>query len=138
MLSLKKYLFTQYRKVNSWDKWNCQEWFKRAQNETGTFWKVLFRLNVKLLTLTATGEKWILNLLGPCDSTGKESARNLGSVSGLGRSPREGKGYPLQCSGLENSKDYSPWGRKESDTTERLCFTLDQIYKKENKLGITE
>ena len=33
----------------------------------------------------------------------------------LGRSPGEGKGYPLQYSGLENSMDYSPWGRKESD-----------------------
>ena len=32
----------------------------------------------------------------------------------------EGKGYPLQHSGLENSMDHSPWGRKESDTTERL------------------
>ena len=35
-------------------------------------------------------------------------------------SPGEGKGYPLQYSGLENSIDYSPWGRKESDTNERL------------------
>ena len=41
----------------------------------------------------------------PCDSAGKESTCNvgdLGSVSGLGRSPGEGKGYPLQYSGLEN------------------------------------
>ena len=40
---------------------------------------------------------------------GKESACNagdLGSVPGLGRSPGEGKGYPLQCCGLENSVDY--------------------------------
>ena len=29
-------------------------------------------------------------------------------------------GYPLQYSGLENSMDYSPWGHKESDTTERV------------------
>ena len=36
---------------------------------------------------------------------------------GLGRYPAEGKGYPLQYSGLENSMDYSPWGRKESDMT---------------------
>ena len=44
----------------------------------------------------------------PCGSDGKESAcdaGNQGSVPGLGRSPREGKGYPLQYSGLENSKD---------------------------------
>ena len=37
---------------------------------------------------------------------GKESACNagdLGSVPGLGRSPGEGKSYPLQYSGLENA-----------------------------------
>ena len=48
----------------------------------------------------------------PCGSAGKESACNegdLGLIQGLGRSPREGKGYPLQYSGLEKSKDwYSP------------------------------
>ena len=58
----------------------------------------------------------------PCGSAGKESACNagdLGLIPGLGRSPGEGKGNPLQYSGLENSMD-SPWGRKESDTTERL------------------
>ena len=44
----------------------------------------------------------------PCGSVGKESAHNagdLGSIPGLGRSPGEGKGYPLQYSGLENSID---------------------------------
>ena len=44
----------------------------------------------------------------PCDSAGKESACNagdLGSIPGLGRYPGEGKGYPLQYSGLENSMD---------------------------------
>ena len=30
---------------------------------------------------------------------------DLGSIPGLGGSPGEGKGYPLQCSGLENSMD---------------------------------
>ena len=42
----------------------------------------------------------------PCDLAGKESAcnvRDLGSVPGLGRSPGEVNGYPLQYSGLENS-----------------------------------
>ena len=34
------------------------------------------------------------------------------------------KGYPLQYFGLENSMDYSPRGRKESDTTERLSLSL--------------
>ena len=44
----------------------------------------------------------------PCGSAGKESVCNaggLGSISGLGRSPGERKGYPLQYSGLENSID---------------------------------
>ena len=42
-----------------------------------------------------------------------------GSIPGSGRSPGEGNGNPLQCSGLENPTD-SPWGHEESDTTERL------------------
>ena len=33
------------------------------------------------------------------------NAGDLGSIPGLGRSPGEGKGYPLQYSGLENSMD---------------------------------
>ena len=59
----------------------------------------------------------------PGGSAGKESSCNAGDLCsnpGLGRSPGEGQGYPLQYSGLENSTDYRPWGRKESDTTERL------------------
>ena len=39
----------------------------------------------------------------PCGSAGKESACNVpGSIPRLGRSPGEGKGYPLQYSGLQN------------------------------------
>ena len=44
----------------------------------------------------------------PCGSAGKESTCNAGdlcSIPGLGRSPGEGKGYPHQYSGLENSMD---------------------------------
>ena len=44
----------------------------------------------------------------PGGSAGKESACNagdLGLIPGLGRSPAEGKGYPLQYCGLENSMD---------------------------------
>ena len=42
----------------------------------------------------------------PCSSCGKESACNAGDtgvIPGWGRSPGEGKGYPLLYSGLENS-----------------------------------
>ena len=44
----------------------------------------------------------------PCGPAGKKSAchtGDLGSIPGLGRSPGEGKGYPLQYSGLKNSMD---------------------------------
>ena len=44
----------------------------------------------------------------PCGLAGKESACKVGdldSIPGLGRSPGEGKGYPLQYSGPENSMD---------------------------------
>ena len=77
----------------------------------------------------------------PGGSDGKESAGNagyLGSILGLGRSPGGGHGNPLQYFCLENPHgqgslvSYSPWGRKELDTTERLstaqhkefCFYL--------------
>ena len=49
----------------------------------------------------------------PGGSAGKESASNagdLGSIPGLGRSPGEVKGYPLQYSGLENSMDCTVHG----------------------------
>ena len=52
------------------------------------------------------------------------SAGDLGLIPGLGKSPGEGYGNPLQYSLLENPHGqrslagYSPWGRKESDTTD--------------------
>ena len=63
-------------------------------------------------------------------SDGKESSCNvedLGLIPGLGRSPRDGNGNPLQYSGLENSMDRGvwratihgvAWGHKELETTE--------------------
>ena len=48
----------------------------------------------------------MINMGFPDSSVGKESTCNAGDpglIPGLGRSPGEGKGYPLQYSGLENS-----------------------------------
>ena len=48
----------------------------------------------------------------PGGSDDKESTCNagdLGSVPGLGRSPREGNGYPLLYSGMENSMHRGAW-----------------------------
>ena len=63
----------------------------------------------------------------PGGSDSKESTCNagdLGSIPGLEKSPVGGNGNPLQYSCLENPMHqrilvgYSPWGHKESDTTE--------------------
>ena len=67
----------------------------------------------------------------PGGSAGKESTCNegdLGLIPELGRSPGEGKGYPLQCSGLEDSMKYNIWSRKESGTTERLSCSAFNIW----------
>ena len=45
---------------------------------------------------------------------------DLGSIPRLGRSPGEGKGYPLQYYGLENSMDYIDHGVAKSQT--RLSY----------------
>ena len=75
----------------------------------------------------------------PCGSAGKESACNgadLGSIPGLARSPGEGKGYPLQYYGMENSMDYTVHGVAKSQTwlsyfhfhfTFHLVFNLEQL-----------
>ena len=55
----------------------------------------------------------------PGSSAGKESTCNvgdLGLILGLGRSPGEGKDYPLQYSGLESSRDYIVHGVTKSQT----------------------
>ena len=55
----------------------------------------------------------------PCCSDGKKSTCNvgdLGSIPGLWRSSGEGKGYPLQYSGLENSMDCIVHGVAKSQT----------------------
>ena len=63
----------------------------------------------------------------PGGSGGKQSACNvgdLGLIPELGRSPEEGNSNALQYSCLQSPHGqrslmgYSPWGRKESDTTE--------------------
>ena len=77
----------------------------------------------------------------PCGSSGKEFACNaggLGLIPGLGRSPGEGKGYPLQYSGLEKSLGSVVHGVTESDTTERLshsCASFKEASKMTSGTG---
>ena len=67
---------------------------------------------------------------------------DLGLTPGLGRFLGRGHGNPLQYSCLENPHGqrslvgYSPWGHKESDTTERLSHSLTE--GKERSFSFTE
>ena len=70
---------------------------------------------------------WISGFQSGSDS--KESTCNAGDLGltlGSRRSPGGGNGHPVQYSCLEYSTDrgYSPWSRKESDTTEWLTLSL--------------
>ena len=63
----------------------------------------------------------------PGSSAGKESdcnAEDPGSIPGLGRSPEEGKSFPLQYSGLENSMDYIVHGVTKSQTQQSNFHSL--------------
>ena len=56
----------------------------------------------------------------------------MGSIPGLGRSPREGHGNPLQYSCLENPMDRGTWratvyGVAESDMTEQLSTHMQVV-----------
>ena len=76
----------------------------------------------------------------PCGSAGKESTCSVGdldSIPGLGRFPGEGKGYPLQDSGLENSMDCLVHGVAKSQTrleSERL--SPSPIYPKSTFIAL--
>ena len=92
---------------NQWTIWNFQDTPRAfyavspAVGRASTLPK--FKTTTKPLFLNSLAMNGL-----PCGSAGKESARNagdLGSIPGLGRSPREGKGFALHYSGLEHSMD---------------------------------
>ena len=107
-------------------------------NESSSLVDVFGDINISLHWLTRASCEHFFSRLTPVflgfpgGSNGKESAcsvGDLGSIPGLGRSPGRGHGKPLQCACLENPHrqrslaGYSPWSRKELDTTEKLNTT---------------
>ena len=68
----------------------------------------------------------------PCGSAGKESACSVGGqdlIPALGRTPGEGKGYPLQYSGLDNSMDCIVHGVAKSNFHFHVHGAYLRIYK---------
>ena len=88
--------------------------------DTGDSWTCVSVCFSDGLGIQAWAEGWVWWILGlPVSSAGKESTCNMGDlglIPGLGRSPGEGNGYPLQYSGLENSMDYIVQGITNSWT----------------------
>ena len=89
----------------------------------------------------------------PGGSDTKESTcnvRDLGLIPALGKLPRGGHGNPLQYSCLENPHGprslvgYSPWGHKESNTTEQIsthsleAYINKEMSNKKKKKAYTE
>ena len=70
----------------------------------------------------------------PGNPDGKLQCGRPGSIPGLKRSPEEGNGYPTavflsgEFQGQRILERYSPWGRKESDTTKRLTLSLSTCF----------
>ena len=64
-----------------------------------------------------------------------DNAGDAGLISRSKKSPGEENGNPLQYSCLENPhgqrslEGYSPWGRKESDTTGRLSAAQNWLFR---------
>jgi len=84
----------------------------KTNSEVGIVWDRSLKLQIQFLPTFKIFICRFLFLsisLSFCGLARKESTCNagdLGSIPGLGRSSGEGKGYPLQYSGLENSMDY--------------------------------
>ena len=75
---------------------------------------------------------WIRPKGFPSGPDGKESACNAGdpgSIPGLGRSPGEGNGNPLQYSCLEDSMDRGAWYATFLEVTKSYtCLTLSSSF----------
>ena len=111
--------------VNSGSWWwtgrpgNCSPWGHIVGHDwmTGLNWNLLLRYHILIN---------IVNVGFLCGWAGNESACNvgvLGSNPGLGRFPGEGKGYPLQYSGLDNSMGCTVHGfTKSSIELREFCF----------------
>ena len=88
-------------------------------------WSTLFGvLAAELLGLPASRRAFCSS------SAGKDSTCNAVDPSLIpesGRSPGEGNGYPLQYSGLVNSRDCILHGVAESDMTERLSLHFTSL-----------
>ena len=102
---------------------NCLPYFK--VNMFILYWYVASAPSVHRNPPEKSFTRWFIQL---AFITSAQNAGDLGSIPGLERSPWEGNGNPTpvllpgKSCGRRSLVGYSPWGRRESDTTERLHF----------------
>ena len=115
------------------DFWGCLYDVLHTHRE-GKVSKKQTKENLYLILIKTIG---YIHMGFPSGSDDKESAYSVGDldlIPELGRSPGGGHGNPLQYSCLENPHGqrslagYSPWGHKESDTTEWLSTYIHIKY----------
>ena len=126
--------------LSSLGSWFHQRFF-RQQQQPGCIQPCFLALHLQSRTfgnMLLSFFKWGFTG-GSGDKESACSAGDPGSIPGLGRSPGEGNGNPLQYPCLENSTGrgawqttYSSWGCKESDTTERLHFHFFLLFQAED------
>ena len=114
-----------YKNTNMWRLNNMplnNQWVTEAiKQEIKNYLETNENKNTKIQNLWDAVKTVIAQLVKsfPCGSASKESTCNvgdLGPIPGLGRSPGEGKGYPLQYSGLKNYIDCIVHGVAKSRT----------------------
>ena len=119
----------QSKSIISYNVLNLLTYKKEKVRTLSTIALLVYFFYYETCSLQRYSRASLVTLGFPGGSDGKESVCNVGdlcSIPGLGRSPGGGHGNPLQYSCLENPHgqrsltSYSPWGHKESDTTERL------------------
>ena len=97
----------------------------KASHSSILAWRIPWTVHGVAKSRTQLSDFHFTSLHFTCGSAGKESsctAGDLGSIPGLGRSPGEGKGYPLHYFGLENSADCIDHGLTESRTPRDFHF----------------
>ena len=95
--------------------------------------------NLPKVTQKITDSNLSLALFHPGSSADKDSACNagdLGSIPGLGGSPGEGKGYPLQYCALENSMDFTVHGVANSQIRLSDFHSLHSLSDISNALNL--
>ena len=110
----------QSKSIISYNVLNLLTYKKEKVRTLSTIALLVFFFYYETCSLQRYSRASLVTLGFPGGSDGKESVCNVGdltSISVWGRSPKEGNGYPLQYSCLENSMDRGTWWATDNGVT---------------------